>query len=123
MRKAPKPYDPDNEADILRALSDTPKSYPFDSAEFRGWAQNVEEDAKIICKDLKGERIRFAITKESGGLTIDMGRVNSSTLVCIMKAIRQNHTRMPDNLGKWYLLFLRYLEIQKGKLQTRKERE
>jgi len=102
-------------------MDDVARHYLISSTEFRGWADTVEEDAKIICNDPKGERIRFVITEKSGRFAIDIGEASTLTIACIMKAIKQDIARMPDNLSMWYMALLRYLEIQEKRLQTQKE--
>jgi len=114
-------FDLDDKGDLLRQMDNVARHYLISSTEFRGWADTVEEDAKIICNDPKGERIRFVITERSGRLAIDVGKVSASTFACVIKAIRQNLARMPDDLSIWYMALLRYLEMQEEKLQTRKE--
>lgn len=111
-------FDSDSEDDLLREMDKVARHYRIGSIEFREWAETVEEDARIICNDPKGERIKRVITETSGRFTIDMGKVNASTIACIMKAIRQNFALMPDNLSVWYMALLRYLGIQEEKLQT-----
>jgi hypothetical protein len=97
------------------------RHYLIGTTEFRLLADMVEKDAKMICDDPKGERVKFVITERSGRLSIDVGKVSAPTFACIIMAIKQNLALMPDNLSMWYLELLRYLEIQKEKLQTRKE--
>lgn len=110
--------DPDDEDYLLRHMDDVARHYLISSIEFRGWADAVEEDAKKICNDLKGERIRFVVTEMSGRFAVDIGEASTSTIACITKAIRQNLARMPDNLSMWFMALLRYLEIREKKLQT-----
>jgi hypothetical protein len=111
--------DPNDERDLFQQMDNVARHYLISSTEFRAWADKVEEDAKIICNDPRGERIRFVITEKSGRFTIDVGKANALTFACIIRAIRQNFDGMPDNLSMWYMALLRYLEIQEEKFQTR----
>src|ERR1022692_87111 len=100
--------DLNDERVVLKQMQDVFLHYPTDSTVFREWAETIEEDARIICNDPKGERVKFTVADSS----IYLGKIAPSTLACIIRAIRQNLARMPDNLNMWYLAFLRYLEIQ-----------
>jgi hypothetical protein len=111
--------DPNDERDLFQQMDNVARHYLISSTEFRAWADMIEEDAKIICNDPRGERIRFVITEKSGRFTIDVGKADASTFACIIKAIRQNFDGMPDNLSMWYMVLLRYLEIQAEKSQIR----
>jgi hypothetical protein len=109
---------PNDEDYLFRHVDYVARHYLIGSTEFRLWVDTVEKDAKRICNDPKGERVKFVITERSGRLSIDVGKVSVSTFACIIVAIKQNLALMPDNLSMWYLELLRYLEIQKEKLQT-----
>ncbi len=107
---------------LLRHMDDVARHYLISSAQFREWADLIEVDAKIICDDPKGERIRFVITEESGRFRIDIGKASASTIACIIKAIRQSLALMPDNLSMWFMALLRYLEIREEELRTQEGR-
>ncbi len=107
-----------SDENLLRHMDDVARHYLISSAEFRGWADTVEGEARMICNDQKGERIRFVVTERPGRFAIDIGEASTSTIACIIKAIRQNLARMPDNLSMWFMELLRYLEIREKKLQA-----